>query len=736
MSLFRSSSSPDAETRGHVRRRTILLTLTVFAIAFAAMRVASYTRKSATWDEPIHLTSGYAALTRGDFRIDPAHPPFARMWAALPLLVMDVTLDTSAIDRTPNPQWLLGPDAYRFARDFLYRANDADRLLYAARFMIVLLGIGAGVVLFFWAYEWLGYRAAACALLFYLISPNLTAHASLVTTDAAETLFQFAAVYFLWRYCRRPGVANLAALSAGCALAVMTKFSGVLLVPIGIALLAIAWWQSRVTARQVLAVCASSLAVTVIGVWAIYGFRDLPSDTAGWRFDLSGTAPDHFLTPIVAWAGARHLLPNAFLEGALYCAVSSVQSSYLLGEYSASGWWYYFPIAFLVKTPAAALLFVAVGIGYLLRHRRTIDVFSVACVIVPMVICFTVAILSGVNIGLRHILTVCVFTLLLAAVAAGRMLESRRRVVRGAFVAVTGFWIWSYSAVYPNTLTFFNRLAGGPSEGLDYLADSNLDWGQHLKSLKQWMDGVGVTHINLAYFGQADPAYYNIDATLLPGTTGRVSKPQLPGYVAVSATILSGVYLPPPGRLLYSPLRRLAPVAEIGHSIYVYWLDRWPEDSGMDADAIAERQLADYLLDLGWHEHAITHYDRARRSGLDARGRVNFGLALLAAGRTADGLASLLAAVNLAPGDPLIHRVMGAALLDFGSVDDARPHVMMAFARLPNDAITRFTHARLLEVDGQLEQAAEEFERALALDPTLTPAREHLTRIRAAIEGR
>ena len=66
-------------------RTRIAATLSVFAAVFIALAVGNYTRKSATWDEPQHLTAGYASLTRLDFRIDSEHPPFARMWAALPL---------------------------------------------------------------------------------------------------------------------------------------------------------------------------------------------------------------------------------------------------------------------------------------------------------------------------------------------------------------------------------------------------------------------------------------------------------------------------------------------------------------------------------------------------------------------------------------------------------------------------------------------------------------------------
>ena len=58
-----------------------------------------------TWDESVHLASGYAALSAGDYRVDPTHPPFLRIWAALPLLAMDVQADTSHIDRTSSREW-------------------------------------------------------------------------------------------------------------------------------------------------------------------------------------------------------------------------------------------------------------------------------------------------------------------------------------------------------------------------------------------------------------------------------------------------------------------------------------------------------------------------------------------------------------------------------------------------------------------------------------------------------
>jgi hypothetical protein len=735
--LRSDATDPAQPHRGRKPRLWIVATLALFTVVFTSMRVASYVRKSATWDEPIHLTSGYAALAHGDYRFDPAHPPLARMWAALPLLAMDVKFDSAVIDLTPPRRWLLERDAYEFAQRFLYRDNDGDRLLYAARFMIVLFGIAAGYVLFFWTYEWLGFRPAIWGLGFYLVSPNLTAHASLVTTDMPETCLLFASVYFLWRLCRQWSRMNLVGLAACCSLAVVTKFSGLVLGPVIGVLLGVAVWRARLTWRQAAVVVLALSASTVFAIWAVYGFQNAPSHNPAWRFELSQPGGDHFLRSAVDWVDAHHLLPNAFVQGFLYCAVSSVQSSYLLGSYSQSGWWYYFPVAFAVKTPVSHLLLLIAGLAMLVRHWRSLASLDVLCILIPAAAYAASAIASGVNIGIRHMLPVYPFSLMLAVAAAGRCLTSRFRGVRWGLAASVICWAASYASVYPNSLTFFNVIAGGPDRGLTYLADSNLDWGQHLKSLKQWMDRRGISHVNLAYFGQADPAYYGINATLLPGTTGPVAKPRLPGYVAISATVLSGVYLPPGGRLLYQPFRALAPVARIGHTINVYWIDQWPEMAAGSAGAAAERELADSLLGLGWLRHSVIHYRRYLRvTPGDAQARANFGLALLGAGSVPEALDALRDAVRQSPDDARIRRTLGAALLDFGTPDEARVHVLYAVGRFPNDAMSRCIYGRLLAADGRWPEAISEFERAVALDPLLAAARDYLSQAQAIVARR
>src|SRR5438128_1675459 len=130
------------------------LVLGGFALIFSTLAVVSYTQKSATWDEPQHVLRGCLGW-HGDHRMDPEHPPFLRLWAALPVAFdRNLKLDTAVIDQISPAGWV-GMGQFEYGQHYLYKENDADRLLYRERFMIVLLGILLGVLLFCWANEWL-----------------------------------------------------------------------------------------------------------------------------------------------------------------------------------------------------------------------------------------------------------------------------------------------------------------------------------------------------------------------------------------------------------------------------------------------------------------------------------------------------------------------------------------------------------------------------------------------------
>jgi tetratricopeptide (TPR) repeat protein len=739
------------------RRGSIAAALIIFAVAYGALEWFAYTQKSATIDEPIHLTTGYAALAERDYRVETTHPPFMRMWAALPLLFMDdVHLDTSVIDRTEPAAWHSGATAFDFSTKFLYVDNDADRLLNAARFMIVLCGILLGILVFSWAYEWLGFTAAVCGLVFYTLSPNIAAHASLVTTDIGITCFIFGTIYFLWRTTRRLSPLNLTGLSIFFALAIVTKFSGLILGPMVLALLIAAVRQrTAITPRTATAIVALLAVVSFVAVWAIHGFRYAPSESPSWQWHLE-EAPLARTVPMIAaatgWIDGHRLLPNAFTEGFLIFAQSMLppNHAYLAGEHSEEGWWYYFVVAFLIKTPIALITLTVIGAVVLVRRRHELELKNEVFVLVPVLLYLVVSSANTFHVGIRHLLPIYPFILLIGAAGAIMLVHGRAgRVALGGMLA---FWVWVVADVYPHTLTYFNHFVGGPANGYKYLADSNVDWGQGLKLLKQWMDRQSVPQIGLAYFGTADPAYYDIDYTPLPAATPGLdlpsiakmwTKPRLPGYVAVGATVLTGVYLDPQWQLFYRGLQQTTPVAVLGNSIFVYRLDRWPEAPDEETPATpidldAERRLGDELLRARWFDLAAVHYRRyldERPSEMQVMR--NLGLALFWGGDLDQAIPALRQAVAAESDSGVAQLALASALFDTRrDIREVVAHARRAVALLPADPRARVLLGRALAVSGDLAGAAREVEQALDIDPKDADARQLLQTIQRVARTR
>src|SRR5947207_5393748 len=93
--------------------------------SFCLQALLALPKLSASTDEPVHLSAGYSYWQTRDFRLNPEHPPLAKLIASLPLLFMKPKLDTSSKDWESASQ---GP----FGFNFLY-GNDADRLLFWGR---------------------------------------------------------------------------------------------------------------------------------------------------------------------------------------------------------------------------------------------------------------------------------------------------------------------------------------------------------------------------------------------------------------------------------------------------------------------------------------------------------------------------------------------------------------------------------------------------------------------------
>jgi hypothetical protein len=446
------------------------------------------------------------------------------------------------------------------------------------------------------------------------------------------------------------------------------------------------------------------------------------------------------LAGVVEWLDRFRLLPNAFSQGLLQTQGSLRDMMfYLAGEQRPGGWWYYFPLAFLIKTPLGILAALVAGVVVGMRHRLAVGRAPAAFITVTATGYLLAAMVVGPNLGVRHILPVYPFILLVAAIAAHHSAATawfRPRAIAAVCVVVAGVELIS---VYPHNLTFFNRLVGGPREGFRYLADSNLSWGQNLKLLKQWMTNQRVSTVNLAYFGQAEPGYYDLDCHYLPGssalTTTHFSRPVLPGFVAISATLLSGLYQSPEWQLLYAPFRERRPSFVVGNSIRVFWVEEWPLSDPGAGDRRDRVTLADALLTLRWYDTAAAYYRQSLAEGDDPDIRIKLALALAGIGDGPAALEQMRLAVAAAPGDGRARLMLASALLGAGDLRGATTEAEAAARLRSGDAATHALLGRIRAMQGQYAGAARALEAALRIEPSRADAQQMLRAVEAALRS-
>jgi hypothetical protein len=567
----------------------------LFALALGAhagLALHTMSGNAATFDEGAHLPAGYTHLALGDHRLNPEQPPLVKLLAAAPLLALSPAVKTDHVAWTAGRQW-------EFGRRFLYAWNDGDRLLFLGRLPVVALTLVLIAAVFARARRLAGPTAAATALGLAVLSPDLLAHGSLVTTDLGFALFVFLAVAAFDRLLERATWGRLAATGLAVGAALATKFSGLVLGPVFLVLGAVAIGVERpislalgrrsrgvsgaiAKTRVVLLLLVAVAAAALLVVWASYGFRAAlspdPAVRAALRTTLEEPQEGAWRKAVVATTDVG-LVPEDYARGLLFVTKHSEgRPTFLWGRLSDRGFPHYFLATFLLKTPIPLLVLVLLA---LLRIPR-LPPRTVAFVWIPVAVYVGFALSRDLQIGHRHLLPTLPFLLVAAGETAGALLRWRRKV-GAALVALLGAWYAAGTlSNHPHHLAYFNEAAGGPTNGWTVLVDSNLDWGQDLKRLKTWMTARGVKRIKLSYFGSADPAYHGIDCERLPGYSAphppRVTREIRPGdVVAVSATNLQGVYLDPDDRPLMERLRRLEPVGRAGRSILIYRADfSWP----------------------------------------------------------------------------------------------------------------------------------------------------------------
>jgi hypothetical protein len=548
--------------------------------------VSTYHEFTQTVDENSDIAAGMQLLQDRVYFMDVKHPPVGRIAVALGPYLEGLRLPKH------------GGDMFALGNSILNGNDNYWHNLTLARIGMLPFFVLACVVVWSWSNHLFGKWAALFSVVLFSMIPAVLAHGSLATNDMAGTATLLLALYWFTRWMENPTWLTAARLGLGAGLAAASKFSALLFFPAcAMALILLLFVAGRDSLRKLpFRRLASNLFLVLIiayfTLWAGYLFTMMP---------LQSSRPHAVVDRLLGKHPALHDGVVAILEtpipaGNVAAGLKALagqnkagQVSFFLGEWRRHGWWYFFPVIFLLKTPIPFLLLACVGSAFLVRSFGQKHNWRIVAPTLFALSILAVSMTSGINIGLRHILAIYPLLSIVAghAVAESWNIFQRPLFARGVVAAACLSLVVSSIRSHPDYLAYFNFVASDRPERIE--VDSDLDWGQDLARLSKWLHARSVNDVALSYFGTADLTHAD-----LPNFHELVPYQKVDGWIAISARyrVIPSPFVvqaAPPGMPLYysvpgnfnkvrpgngpfSWLNAYQPVQRIGHSIFVYYI--------------------------------------------------------------------------------------------------------------------------------------------------------------------
>jgi 4-amino-4-deoxy-L-arabinose transferase-like glycosyltransferase len=341
---------------------------------------------SPTYNECGHVVAGISHWRFGRFDLYSVNPPFVRLAAALPVMLLGYEMDWNRFDTG------LGVRSEMPLGEEFVSVNGARTmwLITIARWACVPCSLVGLLICYKWARDLAGARAGLLAASLWCFSPNVIANAQLCTPDAHAAAFGAAACYTFWRWLKRPTWTQAIVTGGVLGIAEMSKTTAVLLFPIWPVLWVIYRLLGPIRLRNDLAIrrwCneAGMLVLRMsVGLYVLnlgYCFEGSFTRLQDYQFvsqllTLPSSAPPFVTSPptnsseftnrfIGTWMGQipvpfpKHYLIGMDLQQRDF--ESYGHRSYLAGTFQPSGWWHYYVYVLAVKAPLGFWLLAALA---------------------------------------------------------------------------------------------------------------------------------------------------------------------------------------------------------------------------------------------------------------------------------------------------------------------------------------------------------------------------------------
>lgn len=569
-------------------RRPVVVAVCLLTIHVALLAWSGY-RHSPTIDEPAHLAAGISHWQFGRMDLYSVNPPLVRMVAALPVMLAK-----------PETSWGEFRPARRHRAEFNVGEAFADAngprifwLVTLARWACIPFTLLGGWMCFQWTRELFGNGSGLVALTLWCFSPTILGNGALITADVPAAALCVTTLYFFWHWLRVPSWSSAFLMAVSLGLGLLTKSSLILLC----GLLPVLWlvvraverWQPRKRSQEISARQPSETIVTnptaseghctephPASMWQQAAHLALTVCVAvlilnlGYGFEGTGKPIGEFAFRSKTLGGhpteGRSFTPGNRFENSWLaaCPVPFPENyvigidrqkldfetglrSYLFGtiKKGGDGWWWFYLYAAAVKVPLGTWLLALLAIPVALRSR---DRVSQLVVLTPLV-CFVVLVSSQMGLNFfRYLLPAFPFAFIwVSQVFSTDVLKRSPNMLMAGGLALT----WSVVAslfYFPHSLAYFNELVGGPKTAYRIMADANLDWGQDLIYLHEWIeDHPSAAGLELRYYGPVTPALAGLDVVApssrnhlqTAGDEQPATPKRKPEWMAISVTKLA-----------------------------------------------------------------------------------------------------------------------------------------------------------------------------------------------------
>ena len=471
-----------------VRSRKLNRGIAVLAALILVARIvyAMFTFNS-TVDEPFHIASAVTMYDTGKEISGVEQPPVTRVVMGLALSLRGVHLPQG--ERSTAVVSL--PDTFNQGTEILFH-NKVNywQVLRTARLSMLVFPLAALLYLYLLA-AWIGNEfIASMSVVFFSLDPTFLGHSAWAHNDSAACTTYLAAAYFGARWVVLGGMRRAIFMGIAVALAIATKFSCVMIVPAILLLMIVLPFCAKSggspkTLRGYLrqwppvAHLAVAALVAFVTIWGTYFFNvDRLSNQTMFNAPQST-----FLKIPLRVRNAEIPMPSFALGLMALVQHNKTNHDYLNGHFNETGWWYYFPETIAIKEPIGLLAGLLVAGCLLFAPSLRPHRWRIAVILIPAAVFMAAVLPSHIDIGIRHVLPVLPFLYLLVCFT---LIQAGRKGLVFLGVVITVALVES-AWITPNYAEFFNLLVGGPSKGAKYLLDSNIDHGQDIAQLAQWL---------------------------------------------------------------------------------------------------------------------------------------------------------------------------------------------------------------------------------------------------------